>query len=348
MAGSEVSLSLVTDGQGRVLVNVVPPAEGPSARKCISAVVDVSYSMHSAANEKGDELVRYFSKLDIVKHGASCEKNIFYQPVPVAEALLLVLALRSGNSCSLLHVTFDFCTPTIPARSQNRNEYQLTKLPPPRSNAPGTAGLKTVVAGLQDDDTLSVVAFSTEARVVLPPVRLDARGREQALRAIDSLTPGGGTNLWDGLRLGLDQLRSVSDEGALPVLLLLTDGDPSSSPPEGEARRPTPRGTSLHAYRAPPHSPSRPVPPQMLTGVPNLTPLSLSPLRAQVGSYLTYIDRHGLGAVTLFAFGFGYDGAHAAADRAPPRPDFAAAYSPLSSSPTALNKTQRPTILPPQ
>lgn len=70
MADPDVSLKLVTDGQGRVLVNVNPPADGPSARKCISAVVDVSYSMHSAANEKGDELVRYFSKLDIVKHGA--------------------------------------------------------------------------------------------------------------------------------------------------------------------------------------------------------------------------------------------------------------------------------------
>lgn len=70
----------------------------------------------------------------------------------------------------------------------------------------------------------------------MTPVRLDAQGREQALRAIDSLAPGGGTNLWDGMRLGLDQLRTVSDEGALPVLLLLTDGDPSASPPEGEAR----------------------------------------------------------------------------------------------------------------
>lgn len=70
MAAHGVAVEMVTDGQGRVLVTVTPPADGPPARKCISAVVDTSYSMHSAANEKGDELVRWFSKLDIVKHGA--------------------------------------------------------------------------------------------------------------------------------------------------------------------------------------------------------------------------------------------------------------------------------------
>lgn len=53
-----------------VLLTVTPPATGPPARKNICACVDVSYSMNSAANEKGDELVRWFSKLDIVVHGA--------------------------------------------------------------------------------------------------------------------------------------------------------------------------------------------------------------------------------------------------------------------------------------
>ena len=65
----DVKLSLCQDGERYVVVTVTPPADGPPARKCICASVDVSYSMQSAANEKGDELVKWFSKLDIVAHG---------------------------------------------------------------------------------------------------------------------------------------------------------------------------------------------------------------------------------------------------------------------------------------
>ena len=74
MADQEVKLRLAHDGDRYVMVTVTPPAEGPTARKCICATVDVSYSMNSAANEKGDEMVRWFSKLDIVAHG-TCQAH---------------------------------------------------------------------------------------------------------------------------------------------------------------------------------------------------------------------------------------------------------------------------------
>jgi hypothetical protein len=161
------SLSLCHAGvdSGAALLTLTPPLDGPRTRTRLAAVVDVSYSMHGAANDRGDEVTRYFSKLDIVKHG-----------------------------------------------------------------------LKTALGGLADNDVFSLVEFSTAAAVLLPPVKLNAAGRAAALAAVDALAPKGATALWAGIAAGLDTLAAGAslDEGALPVLLLLTDGDPSESPPGGE------------------------------------------------------------------------------------------------------------------
>ena len=46
---------------------------------------------------------------------------------------------------------------------------------------PLVAGLKTVIAGLTDEDTFSLVKFSTRAEVVMPPTVLDAAGRAAAI-----------------------------------------------------------------------------------------------------------------------------------------------------------------------
>ena len=188
-----VQLSLSHDGAGSALLTLTPPLSGPAARKSVVAVVDVSYSMHGPANDRGAEVARCFSKLDVVKHG-----------------------------------------------------------------------LRTALAGMGDDDTFALVEFSSQARVLLPPARLAGAGRAAAGAAVDALAPQGATALWAGMRAGLDALRDVAalDPGALPVLLLLTDGDPSESPAEGE----------VAAFRA-------------------------------------YSAALGLQAATLWAFGFGYDGA---------------------------------------
>lgn len=191
-AAASVTLSLAHDGAGDAVLTLTPPSAGPPARKCVVAVVDVSYSMHGPANDRGTEVARYFSKLDVVRHG-----------------------------------------------------------------------LRTALAGLEDDDLFALVEFSSQARLLLPPQRLGGSGRAAAGAAVDALQPQGATALWAGLRCGLDALRDAKalDDGALPVLLLLTDGDPSESPAEGE-----------------------------------------------VGAYIAHAAALGLHA-TLWAFGFGYDGA---------------------------------------
>jgi len=49
--------------------------------------------------------------------------------------------------------------------------------------------------------------------------------------ALENLSAGGQTNLWDGLKTGLDELKST--EGYNANVLLFTDGMPNVEPPRG-------------------------------------------------------------------------------------------------------------------
>ena len=81
--------------------------------------------------------------------------------------------------------------------------------------------LRKLVHGLGRGDSIAVVAFGDDARVVLPPTR--ATDEETILDAIDQLEPGGSTNLEAGLRLGYELARET-----LPRATASTG---SSSPP---------------------------------------------------------------------------------------------------------------------
>ena len=66
---------------------------------------------------------------------------------------------------------------------------------------------------------------------------MDNEGKTKALAALERLKSGGSTNLWDGLRVGLEilaeQQRPMDSNAAL---FLLTDGCPNVEPPRGYLR----------------------------------------------------------------------------------------------------------------
>jgi len=84
------------------------------------------------------------------------------------------------------------------------------------------AGLREFAARLRPDDEVALVAFSTEARVVvgLRPCR-DGRWLQSA---IEELQPDGNTNLHAGLMLGLRELAAAEDRTRAARVVLLTDG----------------------------------------------------------------------------------------------------------------------------
>jgi len=80
---------------------------------------------------------------------------------------------------------------------------------------------RELVGSLRPGDRFSLVTFSDRARVLLPSQEIG--DTSAILTTIDRVQEGGGTNMYDGITTGLEQLRT-GDEGYVRRLLLLSDG----------------------------------------------------------------------------------------------------------------------------
>lgn len=93
--------------------------------------------------------------------------------------------------------------------------------------------VRTVLTTLGDHDRFGLVTFSTQGKVSFQLMYMNAAGKALALSKVADLFTGGSTNLWDGLRLGMDMLAAAGDTAGNSALFLLTDGVPSEIPPRG-------------------------------------------------------------------------------------------------------------------
>ena len=82
--------------------------------------------------------------------------------------------------------------------------------------------LQMLVDRLRPDDTVSIVVYGSEARVVLYPT--SGEDRTTILDAIYSLHPEGSTNAEAGLRLGYQMAWTAFMEGAINRVILCSDG----------------------------------------------------------------------------------------------------------------------------
>jgi len=82
--------------------------------------------------------------------------------------------------------------------------------------------LGLLVEGLGRNDTVGIVVYGSDARVVLPPTR--ARDAGTILDAIASLQPEGSTNAEAGLRLGYEMADATLREGGINRVVLASDG----------------------------------------------------------------------------------------------------------------------------
>jgi hypothetical protein len=94
-----------------------------------------------------------------------------------------------------------------------------------------------VLASLSPRDRLAVITFDRDARVVFGPVTVDAEGTNLALRALDRLSTGIGTNLGAGWREAAESVLRVMLPNAERRVLLLTDGFPSRGETNRDALR---------------------------------------------------------------------------------------------------------------
>jgi hypothetical protein len=68
--------------------------------------------------------------------------------------------------------------------------------------------LKTVIEALGPADRLSIVSFSNSAKVETNMLHMTHDNKRRAKNVVDSLRPGGSTNLWDAMRVALIEVPS--------------------------------------------------------------------------------------------------------------------------------------------
>jgi len=90
---------------------------------------------------------------------------------------------------------------------------------------------RTVIQTLSPQDKLAVVAYQSQATLLLSPTLMTSEGKAEAWRKVNALSPGGGTNLWDGLLKAMELAQLEESEANI---ILLTDGLPNIHPPRGE------------------------------------------------------------------------------------------------------------------
>ncbi len=84
------------------------------------------------------------------------------------------------------------------------------------------AAVEMVLEKLGPDDMISVVSFSDRAEVLVPPTR--GQETHRMLSRIKSMIASGGTEIFQGLQVGVEQMRQVALDRYISHLILLTDG----------------------------------------------------------------------------------------------------------------------------
>jgi Ca-activated chloride channel homolog len=85
--------------------------------------------------------------------------------------------------------------------------------------------LRILIDRLDRNDTIGIVMYRTDARIVLDPTSVEEdEGRERVMRAIEHLDADGSTNAEEGLLLGYKMARRSYRPGAVNRIILCTDG----------------------------------------------------------------------------------------------------------------------------
>lgn len=85
----------------------------------------------------------------------------------------------------------------------------------------------TLLDALKPDDAVSIVTFGSEARVVVPAIRISTESRAKAQEAVKGIKAEGTTDMASGLQAGLAQARTFFAQNGINRIVLLGDGVPN-------------------------------------------------------------------------------------------------------------------------
>ena len=95
------------------------------------------------------------------------------------------------------------------------------------------AAAKTILHSLNENDNLSIVTYSSEAKTIFENMSCTPENKLIIEEGLNALKPISNTNMWQGLHQSLDILRTTSPPNKVKGILLLTDGIPNVDPPRG-------------------------------------------------------------------------------------------------------------------
>lgn len=93
---------------------------------------------------------------------------------------------------------------------------------------------RSLVQSLPDGDIVSLHTFSDEASERVPPTALDASTRSRILGTIAEFEPRGGTNIFDGLRIGASRVIHAPSTHAVRRVVMISDGIATVGPSSPE------------------------------------------------------------------------------------------------------------------
>ncbi|KAI1497945.1 hint-domain-containing protein [Biscogniauxia marginata] len=91
---------------------------------------------------------------------------------------------------------------------------------------------RTIIETLDEGDRLGVATFSNEAMIIQELIPMTKQNKKLATDRIKQMEADGQTNLWHGIRRGLELFKGNTDNGSVPAVMVLTDGQPNHGAPD--------------------------------------------------------------------------------------------------------------------
>lgn len=83
---------------------------------------------------------------------------------------------------------------------------------------------------LSDGDIVSIYAFSNGVMEIAPPTALGRGTRGALMQRIQNIVAGGGTNMWDGMQVGVARMREAPASHPIRRVVLISDGHANIGP----------------------------------------------------------------------------------------------------------------------
>lgn len=94
--------------------------------------------------------------------------------------------------------------------------------------------MNTIIHCLRPQDSLAMITFSDLGSKELSLINMDENGKRMALKSLQQFQPSGQTNLWDGLKISLEEIeKNYKLKNVNKFTLLLSDGECNINPIKG-------------------------------------------------------------------------------------------------------------------